>query len=190
MTHSNRGYVLVRDRTHPNAAASGIVREHIAVVAAALGKRVPSTAPVHHVNCDRSDNRPQNLVLCDSHEYHSLLHKRQRAYDECGNADYLNCRYCKQWDAPENLWLRERRIARRRSGGKRLGVTTEAYHRWCHAADMRRRKTGGGRGLLPALAKADGLASDTLLSVAECIQTLTPRETQVAPVPVPIRAQP
>jgi DNA-directed RNA polymerase sigma subunit (sigma70/sigma32) len=31
---------------------------------------------VHHVNGDRSDNRPANLVICEDQSYHQLLHQR------------------------------------------------------------------------------------------------------------------
>lgn len=68
--------------------------EHIIVVERALGKALRRTATVHHVNEDRADNKPPNLVACDSHSYHMLLHRRQRALDACGNPDWVRCRGC------------------------------------------------------------------------------------------------
>ena len=62
----------------------------------ALGKELPSGATVHH-------HTDGSLVLCENKAYHNHLHKRQRAYKTCGHADWLKCRYCMQYDAPENL---------------------------------------------------------------------------------------
>ena len=89
--------------THPHANAGGYVLEHLAVVSAALGGAIPERAEVHHVNKIKTDNRPSNLVLCEDAAYHGLLHRRQRALDECGNANWIRCMRCKRYSAPEHV---------------------------------------------------------------------------------------
>jgi hypothetical protein len=61
----NNGYPMGRDNR----------REHVHVAERALGKRLPKRAIVHHVNEIKHDNRPANLVICEDHLYHKLLHR-------------------------------------------------------------------------------------------------------------------
>ena len=80
------------------------VLEHVHVATKALGKPLPNGAVVHHVNGDRADNRPENLVVCPDRQYHNLIHARQDAMEACGNPDNRKCVHCKEWDSPENLY--------------------------------------------------------------------------------------
>lgn len=79
------------------------VLRHVLIAERALGKPLPAGAHVHHVDGDRSNDRNDNLVICPDAAYHQLLHRRQRALDACGHADWRKCHICKQYDAPENL---------------------------------------------------------------------------------------
>lgn len=58
----------------------------------ALGRKLPSGAQVHHVNEIKTDNRPDNLVICPDAKYHRLLHVRQRIMDLGGNPN--TDKYC------------------------------------------------------------------------------------------------
>jgi len=76
---------------------------HVFIAEKALGKPLPKGAVVHHADGDRSNNKPENLVVCPDQAYHMLIHRRQKAFEECGNPDYYKCWYCKEYDAEENL---------------------------------------------------------------------------------------
>lgn len=100
------------------------VLAHVLVAEAALGKRLPRGAVVHHVNEDPADNRGANLVICPDNAYHALIHQRTRAIAACGRADWRKCRFCNQYDAPGELWISSAR----------------AHHRRCMAARQRQRR--------------------------------------------------
>lgn len=84
--------------------AEGIHRaEHIVIAEQVLGRRLQGDQQVHHVDQNKANNQNGNLVICPSTSYHQLLHKRQRALDACGNANFQKCCHCQQYDAPERL---------------------------------------------------------------------------------------
>lgn len=94
------GYVWLHRPEHPRAH-DGYVQEHNVIAEQALGRLLPEGVQVHHFSESRSDNRNQNLVICENQLYHQLLHRRAKAYRACGIASARRCRACKDW-APES----------------------------------------------------------------------------------------
>lgn len=78
--------------------------EHISVVEAAIGKKLPKGAVVHHVDENKLNNKKSNLVVC-SRGYHKVLHQRTNALNACGNANWRICSICKEYDDPKNMRL-------------------------------------------------------------------------------------
>ena len=51
------------------------ILEHKLVAEKALGRKMKSSELVHHINGDRTDNRNQNLLICDR-KYHGWLNAK------------------------------------------------------------------------------------------------------------------
>ena len=103
------GRVAIYDPEHPRSDVNGYVRRSILRVEKVLGKPLPKGAIIHHADRNNRNDANSNLVVCDGHSYHGLLHSRQRSYDACGNATWRRCTFCKQYDKPENLFLPKKR---------------------------------------------------------------------------------
>lgn len=95
---NERGYII-------HGACGEDIREHVLVAEKALGKKLPEGAVVHHRDKNPSNNNPWNLIVFASQADHLHFHKRERAYDASGHADWLKCHYCKQYDDPINLYV-------------------------------------------------------------------------------------
>lgn len=76
---------------------------HMVIAAEVLGRPLPKKAHVHHVDGNGHNNEHSNLVICPSAAYHMLLHVRTKALESCGNANWIRCIRCKQYDDPANM---------------------------------------------------------------------------------------
>lgn len=89
-----KGYIGIYQPEHPRASKQGggrggYVPEHVLVAEKALGKFLPVRAVVHHVNGVITDNRPQNLVICEDQAYHLLIHRRARQKAAAGEQEHI-----------------------------------------------------------------------------------------------------
>lgn len=71
----NGGFHTKRKRRHhPRADRQGTVFEHVLVAEQKLGRALCDGEVVHHIDCIKNNNHPDNLTVCASHTEHFLIH--------------------------------------------------------------------------------------------------------------------
>ena len=101
------GYLEQYCPNHPRCTKKRpYVRQHILIVEKVLGRFLKLTEQVHHIDSIGLNNKNKNLIVCENQAYHSLIHKRERALQQCGNANWIKCGYCGEWDNKKNLYIR------------------------------------------------------------------------------------
>jgi len=74
---ASSGYVLIRvGQDHHLADVRGYAYEHRIVAEQILGRRLRKGEQPHHINGNKQDNRPENLIVMRSHRIHRVAHRK------------------------------------------------------------------------------------------------------------------
>ena len=84
-TINGNGYVMISAPDHPRADKYGYVYEHILVLEKVMGRPILRTEAIHHLDGNKSNNDPKNLVLFATMGMHTKFHqwlRKQRWRDK------------------------------------------------------------------------------------------------------------
>ena len=102
---NNDGYCFSYNKEHPNSNKGGYVLKHRLVAEKVFGKILKIKNHVHHIDGNPRNNNTNNLVICENAAFHNLIHHRERALKASGNANYIKCGYCLEYDDPDNMYI-------------------------------------------------------------------------------------
>lgn len=167
MSKNGKGYEVVLCKGHPRANDSGFVYEHILVAENKLGRYLKPEEVVHHLNENKGDNRPENLLifatLADHTRYHMMKdakyyidedgvahcdgieYKCERCGKPVGNGVKF-CSNCRKEIHLESIPSRNtlKRLIRSYTFmdiGKMFNVSDNAIHKWCKGYGLPYRAT-------------------------------------------------
>jgi HNH endonuclease len=81
------------------------ISNHRLIAEQVLGKALPPGAEIHHIDGNKQNNDPSNLVVCKSRAHHMQLHARARALAACGDENAKRCDLCGGYDNQESMRL-------------------------------------------------------------------------------------
>lgn len=70
------GYKKILLNSHSRADKKGYVFEHILIMEKIIDRALRKGEVIHHIDHDKKNNSPENLMLCKSHSEHMKFHNK------------------------------------------------------------------------------------------------------------------
>lgn len=107
---------------HHRADSTGCVYEHVIVAERKLGRKLKDCEVVHHIDFNRSNNSPENLMIFANNAEHTAYHKTNMAY-QVGD-----------------VWFSKRKIHICKECGKQFTLTNYGQKYCSHECAQKARK--------------------------------------------------
>lgn len=76
--YTHKGYEFKYVPSHPNANSVGYVREHRLVMEKIIGRFLTKEEVIHHIDGNKKNNTPENLMLFENNSKHLLYERRSK----------------------------------------------------------------------------------------------------------------
>lgn len=78
----DHGYKTILQKGHPHSNSAGYVLEHIIIAERKLGRLLKEGETVHHIDRNKKNNNPDNLMIFASPGDHTLYHAGEKIYKD------------------------------------------------------------------------------------------------------------
>lgn len=75
-------YKMICIHDHPRADENGMIAEHIVMAEKKLGRYLKDNETVHHIDGNKKNNNPNNLMVFETRTDHTLYHHGGVAYEK------------------------------------------------------------------------------------------------------------
>ena len=151
---------------HPRSTKEGYVYSHVLVAEKILGRYLKSTECVHHIDGNKNNNSPENIIVFKTKADHSAFHQgcdikkegdvyialphKNSVCPICGKHKDFNANMCKECYTKSEYTVErpDRTVLKNMIYnmpfliiGKMFGVSDNAIRKWCKAYNLPSKKS-------------------------------------------------
>lgn len=89
--HKKHGYIRFYDPAHPLADSAGLVYLHRHIASLKIGRWLERKEDAHHIDHNKENNNPENIIVLATHGEHTLLHAKEKGWS---TPEKISCQIC------------------------------------------------------------------------------------------------